>query len=139
MQRPASGYDGRMNRADDADSPRHMLFSFSGRIGRRDWWLWGVAAMLGLSLYATVLLRVAGLPATTTDIVVNLLLLWPALAISAKRWHDRGKSAWWVLVLLLPVIGWLWILVENGCLRGTTGPNAHGPDPLQPTGPGALQ
>jgi uncharacterized membrane protein YhaH (DUF805 family) len=78
-----------------------------------------------------VLLRVAGVTAANTDLLVNLLLLWPALAISAKRWHDRGKSAWWMLVLLIPVIGWLWALVENGCLRGNAGTNRYGPDPLQ--------
>jgi uncharacterized membrane protein YhaH (DUF805 family) len=119
-----------MNHPDDADSLRHLLFGFGGRIGRRTWWLWGVAALLGMSLYATVLLRVAGVAADTTDLLVNLLLLWPALAISAKRWHDRGKSAWWMLVLLVPVLGWIWSLVENGCLRGQAGPNRYGADPL---------
>ncbi len=119
-----------MSHSDGADSLRHILFSFGGRIGRRAWWLWGVAALLGLSLYATVLLRVAGVAADTADLVVNLLLLWPALAISAKRWHDRGKSAWWMLVLLVPVVGWIWSLVENGCLRGHAGANRYGADPL---------
>lgn len=123
-----------MPHADDADSPRRILLGFDGRIGRRTWWLWCVAALIGLSLYATVLLRVAGVAAETTDQLVNLLLLWPALAISAKRWHDRGKSAWWVLVVLIPVVGWIWALVENGCLRGTAGPNRYGPDPLQAPG-----
>jgi uncharacterized membrane protein YhaH (DUF805 family) len=118
-----------MTSFDDADSPRRILFSFDGRIGRRTWWLWGVAALLGLSLYATVLLRVAGVAAGTTDLLVNLLLLWPALAISAKRWHDRGKSAWWTVVVLVPVIGWIWALIENGCLRGNRGANRYGAAP----------
>jgi uncharacterized membrane protein YhaH (DUF805 family) len=123
------GYDGRM--IDDPDSPRRILFSFGGRIGRRTWWLWGVGALFGLAIYFNVLLRVAGLSAVRTDIAVNLVLLWPALAISAKRWHDRGKSAWWVLVALIPLVGWLWVLVENGCLRGTAGANRYGADPIQ--------
>jgi len=118
----------------DPESPRHILFSFAGRIGRRTWWLWCVAAMLGLALYATVLLRVAGMSAANTDLLVNLLLLWPALAISAKRWHDRGKSGWWVLVVLIPVVGVVWALIENGCLRGTTGSNGYGADPLDNNG-----
>jgi uncharacterized membrane protein YhaH (DUF805 family) len=114
---------------DDSDTPRRVLFSFDGRIGRRTWWLWGVLAMLGLSLYFKVLLRVAGLSPEHTDGVINLLLVWPAVAISAKRWHDRGKSAWWVLVALIPVVGWIWMLVENGLLRGSAGPNRFGPEP----------
>lgn len=113
----------------DPESPRRILFSLAGRIGRRTWWLWGVAAMLGLGLYATVLLRVAGVSAATTDMLVNLLLLWPALAISAKRWHDRGKSAWWVLIVLIPFVGWVWTLIENGCLRGQAGTNRYGAEP----------
>jgi uncharacterized membrane protein YhaH (DUF805 family) len=64
------------------------------------------------------------------DFAVNLVLLWPIIAVMAKRWHDRDRSGWWVLVLLLPVVGWIWALVVNGCLRGTVGPNPHGPDPL---------
>jgi uncharacterized membrane protein YhaH (DUF805 family) len=48
----------------DTDSLRRLLFDFKGRIGRRTWWLWGVAAMLGLGLYFTVLLpnRYGGRP-----------------------------------------------------------------------------
>lgn len=114
---------------DDRPTLRQLLFSFDGRIGRRTWWLWGVAAMLGLALYATVLLRVAGVSATSTDTVVNLLLLWPAVALSVKRWHDRGKSGWWVLVALVPFVGWLWMLVENGMLKGMAGPNRFGDVP----------
>jgi uncharacterized membrane protein YhaH (DUF805 family) len=114
---------------DDSDSPRRILFAFDGRIGRRAWWLWAVLAMLGLGLYFKVVLRVAGLSAAHTDIALNLLLLWPAVAISVKRWHDRNKSAWWVLVMLIPVVGWLWVLIENGFLRGTRGVNRFGEEP----------
>ena len=50
--------------------------------------------------------------------------------VSVKRWHDRDRSGWWVLLNLLPVIGWLWALVDNGFVRGTRGPNRYGADPL---------
>jgi uncharacterized membrane protein YhaH (DUF805 family) len=115
--------------AADADDLRHLLFSFEGRIGRRTWWLWGVGAMLGMVIYLTVTLRVAGASPKVTDGLVNLLLVWPAVALAAKRWHDRGKSAWWVLVMLIPGIGWLWTLIECGMLKGTPGANRFGPAP----------
>jgi uncharacterized membrane protein YhaH (DUF805 family) len=105
---------------------KRLLFDPSGRIDRRRWWLWGVAMPLGLALYFTVLLRVFGLSARLTDVAVNLLLVWPAVVISIKRWHDRGKSGWWVLVSLIPFIGWLWMLIENGLLRGDAGSNRFG-------------
>jgi uncharacterized membrane protein YhaH (DUF805 family) len=58
-----------------------------------------------------------------------ILLLWVLLAISIKRWHDRDKPGWWALMGCFPIVGWVWALVEAGCLRGTVGPNHYGPDP----------
>ena len=113
----------------DPTSPRWLLFSFDGRIGRRSWWLWGAAVMIGMAMYLTVVLRLAGLSGETADLLVNALLLWPALAISVKRWHDRDKPAWWVLIAFVPVIGWLWVLIENGLLRGSAGANRFGKEP----------
>jgi uncharacterized membrane protein YhaH (DUF805 family) len=115
----------------DPTSPRWLLFSFEGRISRRVWWLWGAAALIGMALYLTVVLRVAGVSQQTTDLVVNLLLFWPALAVSVKRWHDRDKSGWWALVAFVPVIGWIWVLIENGLMRGTTGANRYGEAPQE--------
>ena len=113
----------------DTDSLRRLLFDFKGRIGRRTWWLWGVAAMLGLGRYFTVLLRVVGVSAHVTEGLVNMMLLWPALALSVKRWHDRDRAGWWVLVTLIPVIGWAWAVVENGLLPGSSGANRYGGRP----------
>jgi len=109
-------------------SPAQILFSFSGRIPRRTYWLWGVLALLGAAAGASMLLRIAGVGETTADALVQLLLVWPAVAVSVKRWHDRDKSGWWVLINLIPFIGALWTLVENGFLRGTPGPNRFGDD-----------
>jgi uncharacterized membrane protein YhaH (DUF805 family) len=128
-------YDARMDttapppQSRDDDDLRWLLFAFDGRIGRQRWWLWGVAAMLGLVIYFTAVLRIAGASPSVAEGLVNILLVWPALAISAKRWHDRGKSAWWVLLMLIPVIGWLWTLIECGMLKGTPGANRFGDAP----------
>jgi uncharacterized membrane protein YhaH (DUF805 family) len=111
-------------------SPAQIFFSFKGRIARRIWWLYGVAALLGLYVLGVALLRIGGMPPNPANTLMNLLLLWPALAVSVKRWHDRNKSGWWVLVNLIPLVGWLWGLVENGFLRGTPGPNRFGDEPL---------
>jgi uncharacterized membrane protein YhaH (DUF805 family) len=115
----------------DPTSPRWLLFSFDGRINRRTWWLWGAATMIGLGIYLTAVLRIAGVQAQTTELLVNALLLWPATALAVKRWHDRDKRGWWALVVFVPVIGWLWALIENGLLRGTRGPNRFGDEPTQ--------
>jgi uncharacterized membrane protein YhaH (DUF805 family) len=124
----------------DSDGLRWLVLGLDGRIARRTWWLWGVVVPLGLGLYLTVVLRVMGLSAQGTEVAVNLLLLWPTLAVSVKRWHDRNKSGWWVLAALIPVVGWLWVLIENGLLRGSASANRFG-DPPQPTqaAPGRAQ
>lgn len=113
---------------DEPMSPQQIFLSFRGRIPRRTWWLYGVAGLLGLGLLSHTLLRVAGLSETQAESLVDLLLLWPALAVSVKRWHDRDKSGWWVLVNLVPMVGLVWTLLENGLLRGTPRPNRFGDD-----------
>jgi len=116
----------------------HVLWRFDGRIGRRTWWLYA-AWLVGVGWLAAVLLRVAGFNAQAADLLVELALLWPALAVSVKRWHDRDKSAWWLLVNVLPLVGWLWTLVENGLLPGTRGDNRFGVEPPLKETPGRSQ
>jgi hypothetical protein len=63
-------------------------------------------------------------------LIFTLAAIYPALALYAKRWHDRGKSGWWTLIILIPLVGPIWLLIELGALEGTRGPNNYGPDPL---------
>ncbi len=119
-----------MNDADPT-SLKPLLLGLQGRVSRRTWWLWAVAMPLGMMLYLTVLLRVVGVSPRATEWAVNLALFWPALAVSVKRWHDRGKPGWWALVALIPLIGWLWVLIENGLLRGDARPNRFGTAPAE--------
>lgn len=114
---------------DDALPLWRLWLDPRGRIDRRTFWLYGVAAMLGIGLLTRALLDIAALGGTLVEHLANLAVAWPAVAISAKRWHDRDRSAWWVLVALLPVVGWLWALLDNGFVRGTPGPNRFGPPP----------
>ena len=51
---------------------------------------------------------------------------WMILAVSAKRWHDRGKSGWWSLIMLIPMVGPIWALIELGFLKGDYGYNRYG-------------
>ena len=115
--------------AQDSTSPLSIFLSVKGRVSRRTFWLYGVLALLGLGLLCTALLGIAGVEPSRIEIIVNLLLVWPAIAVSAKRWQDRDRSPWWVLITLIPVIGWAWALIDNGFVRGTPGPNRFGERP----------
>ena len=61
--------------------------------------------------------------------LLSLLMLWPSLAVCAKRWHDVDKSAWWILISLVPFVGGIIALVFNGFIPGTPGTNRFGPPP----------
>ena len=121
-----------------------LLFSFQGRINRAKFWLIHLAIFvveaIVLSLlggtaaimsgdYERVIVVFGGASGAVWSIVA-LLAFWISLAVGVKRWHDRNKTGWWMLIIFVPVIGGLWYLIECGFLKGTTGPNSYGPDPL---------
>jgi uncharacterized membrane protein YhaH (DUF805 family) len=113
---------------------KYLLTSFEGRIGRQQMWM-GIIVLMVVSLIATVLDMLFGTMDQETGIgiisgLVTLISIYPAVALYAKRWHDRGKSGWWTLIIFVPLIGFIWWLVECGFLRGTEGPNQYGPDPV---------
>ena len=113
---------------DDPMSPLQILFSLRGRIPRKTWWLYSVLGLLLLSAMTTMLLGIAGFGSRTSNTVANLLLVWPGIALGVKRWHDVDRSGWWVLINVVPVVGFLVTLVANGVVRGTYGPNRYGDD-----------
>lgn len=121
---------------------KNLLFSFEGRVNRAKFWL----VNLGVVVAEIILISIAGGGAVMSGdptaavgsmgamgLIVSVLfipLIWVALAIAVKRWHDRNKSGWWILIALVPVVGGLWYLIECGFLPGTAGPNKFGADPL---------
>lgn len=116
-----------------------LLLSREGRIPRKVYWLNFVVptALIGLviSLAELALGLDDGHTALTSgplSVLFLLAMIWPSICVSAKRCHDRDKSAWWILLYFVPVIGPIWWLIEFGCLRGTIGPNRFGPDPIAP-------
>jgi uncharacterized membrane protein YhaH (DUF805 family) len=120
--KPRSAFD----RSVEPITPAQVFFSYRGRIPRRMFWTYGVAAMIGIGTLGWMLLTIAGMPQPRADRLMWLLLAWPSTAICAKRWHDAGRSGWWALWVLVPVVGTLVTLLANGFLHGTRGPNAFG-------------
>jgi uncharacterized membrane protein YhaH (DUF805 family) len=57
-----------------------------------------------------------------------LTILVPQLAVSIRRLHDTSRSAWYMLLAIIPFIGAVWLIVLFA-LKGTPGPNKYGPDP----------
>lgn len=101
------------------------LFSFSGRCGRGEWW--GVTVgIIVVAIIAGLLVESENVIAILVAIALYVVMVWISLATSVKRWHDRNKSGWWILIGLVPIIGGIWSLIEQGFLSGTDGPNSYG-------------
>jgi len=112
-----------------------LYFSFKGRISRSTYLQKGILPWLLLSIisYYIILvhLNVDADSEMTLIGVLNLIFLIPSLSINVKRCHDRNRSGWFQLILLIPVIGGLWFLIEMWFIKGTDGVNKYGQDPLK--------
>lgn len=113
--------------------------SFEGRIGRGTYWLKFFVPYLVISIVLTIIDMVAGLSIDDgmggggfgiLSSIFALIGIWFSLAVGAKRCHDRGRSGWFQAIVLIPIIGAIWLLIELGFLKGTEGENRFGPDPL---------
>ena len=125
-----------MNDTDDDKKPMPksvwLLFSFRGRINRKTFWTFNAFVFLagiGLGLITDPVNSIEDI--SNAHIFFMLWMLWPNMAIQAKRWHDHDKSALWLLINFIPYIGPLRALLENGLRPGTKGPNRFGTDPLE--------
>lgn len=129
-----------------------LFLSFKGRINRAKWWLgllilfvvqmvlwfvlssvFGASMMMEMDPNDPAAMQAAMEQFSAMMVpagILMLVLLYPSLALYTKRWHDRNKSGWWSLIMLVPIVGGIWMLVELGVLRGTDGDNRYGPDPL---------
>lgn len=112
-----------------------FLLSLNGRIGRKAFWLF-TAALIVIYVIAGVAGGVSvdastGMPGYAAWFwILMLLLIWPSIAVQAKRWHDQDRSAWWILINFVPVVGGLIALVMCGFIAGTPGPNRFGEGPM---------
>jgi uncharacterized membrane protein YhaH (DUF805 family) len=136
-----------------------FFLSLRGRVSRQEFWL----GYFGLVVVALLLVHalphadgaIYFLPGDTPDNeawrsellgwpeFISLVLTWPFIAIYAKRLHDLGLSAWWLLLIpvvtfvagmcelsRLHIVAYCVLLLLLGLLPGSTGPNRFGEDPL---------
>jgi uncharacterized membrane protein YhaH (DUF805 family) len=113
------------------------FFNFKGRLPRSQYWLYHLAQAIVLLVAVFLISGIAKAfgDTPTTRVALGLAILplyavfvWSSLSVSARRCHDREKSAWFLLLSFIPLVN-LWVLVELGFLEGTKGPNRYGPSP----------
>ncbi|MDO8802260.1 DUF805 domain-containing protein [Phenylobacterium sp.] len=126
--------------------PLRKYTDFTGRARRSEYWLfalfvalvqmttgilsWFVGGDLGDDAFAT--------PASAVIALLYfgfcLYIFIPSMAVSFRRLHDSGRTAWWLLLGLIPILGHLVLLIFM-ILDGTPGENRYGPDPKAAAAP----
>lgn len=125
--------------------PLKRYAQFGGRSRRREFWMWVLFNLVVAAVLATIdtLIGFGGTSAVTSPYGASyswysngpLSLIWtiatfvPNLSVSVRRLHDIDKSGWWLLILLVPLVGFI-VLIVFQCIEGTRGPNRFGPDPI---------
>ncbi len=111
---------------------QNLFLTADGRLNRQPFWIGNIILFVA-SFVLDVLIAILfgkALIGSFLTLIVGLALIYPSICLLIKRYHDRDKSGWWCLIVLVPVIGWIWNFIAAGCLRGTVGPNQFGRDPL---------
>lgn len=81
---------------------------FAGKATRKDYWMFVLIYIL-ISIAVGLLDGLMG--TTILGLILSLVLLIPSISYAARRLHDTGRSGWWLLIGLIPIVGWIVIIV----------------------------
>jgi uncharacterized membrane protein YhaH (DUF805 family) len=96
---------------------------FDGRAGRAEYWWYALANII----VAIILIALANV----SNIFFVLYFVWavalivPSIAVGIRRLHDTNKTGWLMLLPLIPLVGWIILLVFM-IIEGDKGPNQYG-------------
>jgi len=105
---------------------------FSGRARRREYWFFVLFNII-FSLVATLIDSIIGTGSFESgggilSLIYTIAMILPSLSVAVRRLHDTGRSGWWLLIVLVPIIGAIVLLVFF-CQNSEAGDNQHGPNP----------
>lgn len=99
---------------------------FEGRAGRAEFWYFALALFI-VNVAINILMRVSGI-FFVLALIWGLAMLIPGIAVAIRRLHDTDKSGWLLLIGLIPIIGWI-ILIVFYATPGNPAQNQYGPPP----------
>ena len=121
---------------------KDLYFSFKGRISLAAFWLHAILIIPGFAFLASIIYQ--GIlelifNQINDNLVLRLIISIPlfiffgiaSLALIIKRCHDRNRSGWFIFIILIPIIGPFWYLIELYFISGTKGENRYGKGPLR--------
>lgn len=89
--------------------------TFQGRANRSEFWFWWLFTLL-LGFIPLI------------GLIALFVTLVPSISVAVRRLHDIGKSGWWYWLCLIPLFGWIALIVLY-CQESEPGTNEYGPNP----------
>jgi uncharacterized membrane protein YhaH (DUF805 family) len=96
---------------------------FDGRAGRAEFWWFALANFIIMIALAIL----TGILSIFWIIYIGyaIAVIIPSIGVAIRRLHDTNKSGWFILLGLIPFVGFI-ILIVFYAMEGTNGPNDHG-------------
>lgn len=107
--------------------------TFNGRARRAEYWyfiLYGWLVSLAATVVDMLTFGVGEDGMGLLGAIYSLVVFIPSLAVGVRRMHDTGRSGWVLLLGLIPVIGWVLVIVFS-CQDSQPGSNKWGANPKE--------
>ena len=98
---------------------------FEGRARRTEYWMFILVNVI-ITIVIGIIGAIIHFKALST--LYSLAVLVPSIAVGVRRLHDTGRTGWWLLISLIPLIGTIWIIILLAT-NGDQGSNEYGEDP----------
>ena len=104
-----------MGFAEAVQSCFKQYVGFTGRARRSEYWWFALFGLI-VGIVANLIDTVLGTMSEDTNVgvlgtIVSLALLLPTLAVAIRRLHDTSRTGWWILIGLIPIVGWIILLI----------------------------
>ena len=99
---------------------------FTGRATRTEYWMFAL-----FSVIVSVVLSIVDGVLGTTGVLAGLYALavfLPSLGVLIRRLHDTDRSGWWFLITLVPLVGFI-VLIVFLVQDSQPATNRYGPSP----------
>jgi len=102
-----------------------LYATFSGRATREDYWMFTLIYFL---IYVALLVVAAAFQTTLLLTLFSIFIFIPSIAVTTRRLHDTGRTGWWQLIYIVPLIGLIVMLIF--LVQASQEDNQYGKQPL---------